>query len=161
MCRCNTITDIQFEDNEDGLPPLIPIYDLIMPNMLSYHDRSMLIRLIVDRYTFILNELYISNDTNAIDSLMIIKELYEQKSCYDFMEYLHDNINFNPPTILENEQETYNQIKSNNDISHLNWWIKKADTFIENTQFEERSNCLAMAGIVACHYGLSQNAVQY
>ena len=153
ICRCNTITDIQFEDNEDGLPPLIPVAELNMPQLVSYNDRSMIIKLIVDRYTFILNELYISTDTNAIDNLMIMKYLYEQKSVPEFMEYIQEHTNFNAPTILENDQESYNLAKDNN-LALVNWWITRADLFIQNTQFNERGDCLTMAGIAACHYAL-------
>jgi hypothetical protein len=146
-CRCNTITDIQFEDNDDNLPDLIP-YDNIVP-------RSMIVRLIVDRYVYLLNRSYVSTDQYEINTLHDYIYDYQQKYSNDFDEFILTN-EITVPDILPNELESYNIAKNKSKLALINWWTDKSTSYSDH-EYNDRHQCLTVAGIIACHYGLAFN----
>ena len=135
ICRCNTITDIVFDNTYSDLPALIPI-------------TMELIQYFVDQYAYILNKYYMGEDINIDDILNILR----YKS--DFIDYISASDNIQTPTIFDHELESYNIAKNKSNLALLNWWMNKADTYTQNYEFNERNDCLKVASLIAAHYAL-------
>lgn len=150
ICRCNTITDISFEENEDGMPALIPLYSLFY----SLPDRNETLKLVVSKYVYYLNKIYISTDINEIYYLADMNSYIRDKYKNEFMEYIEINQDFTEPPVLDTEIESLNNAKNIGYIAHLNWWMNKANTFNE---IDEKNKCIMMTEIIACHHAIIDN----
>jgi len=172
MCRCNTITDILFEENEDDLPALIPMIDedelpeLIPLNSpfnivqnIQYNivNRNEMLKIIVSKYAYYLNKVYISIDIDEIDYLVNTYSYIRNKYKNEFMEYIEINQNFTEPSVLDNEVNLLNTAKNMGYLAHLNWWMNKANTFNQIIENEEKQKCIVMTEIIACHHAIINN----
>jgi hypothetical protein len=141
ICRCNTITNHVFENNED-LPPLV-----------SIPPRELIVKVTVDTYASILDELYLSTNLDNINNLIEHKQYYEQRYNLNFNEFIVNNANFIPPLISDSEIDSLNVAENTGYFCQVNWWMNKANTY--NSAFEERTACLTMASLIACEYAIS------
>ena len=171
ICRNNTITEYIFDnDINNDLPDLVPIYnnqdqDLflrhnnellnILNNNHSLELRNDINHFIVQKYLFLLNQLYICPNFEQTLNLLKDTTYYEEHYINIFNEYNSYNQNFQEPELFDNERESMIFEKNKSKIALLHWWINKADSYNSNTEFIEKSNCLIMAGIIACRYALS------
>jgi hypothetical protein len=147
ICRCNTITDHVFENNNDNLPPIVNNYINVIP------PRELIVKVTVDTYASILDELYLSTNLDNINNLIGHKEYYEQRYNLNFNEFIVNNANFIPPLISDSEIDSLNVAENTGYFCQVNWWMNKANTY--NSGCEERSNCLTMASLIACEYAIS------
>ena len=172
MCRCNTITDILFEENDDDLPALIPIiHDDEFPELISLNSpiniipsieytivtRNEMLKMIVSRYAYYLNKVCISIDSNDIDYLVNTCSYIKNKYKNEFMEYIDVYKNFTEPDVFDHEVLSLNTAKSTGYLAHLNWWMNKANTFNQIIENEEKKKCIMMTEIIACHHAINDN----
>lgn len=135
ICRCNTITDIVFDNTYSDIPALIPI----TMEIIEYN---------VNRYAYMLNKYYIGEEIDIENMLNLLR--YKN----DFINYISANENFPVPVILEHEVESYNIAKNKSNLALLNWWMNKADTYTQNYEYNERGDCLKQVSIIAAHHAL-------
>jgi hypothetical protein len=182
ICRSNTISDYIFDNNIDNdLPPLIPIYNIdddlppLIPiessELIPTHNQIFELlnnnenleldiindinHFVVQKYLFLLNQLYIC--PNFEQTLILLRDTtyYENNYMDIFNQYNSYNQNYPEPELLDSERESMIFEKNKSKIALLHWWINKANTYNNDTEYPERYKCLKIAGIIACRYAIS------
>lgn len=161
-CRCNTITDIEYEEQDD-LPPLIP-YSVLFPSNPNNNELPILVPIVnnelstmintvkIDAYIFLLSKLYsiiIQNnmDYTLSDSYVTLITYYRQNYSNVFANYIRDNT-YAMPILTDDELNSLNISKNISSLHHVNWWIEKSSTL------ENNSECNNIIKFLACCHAL-------
>ena len=164
ICRCNTITNIIFDEIDDlpplipindetydDLPPLIPLTNLNLPLLIPVIDIefiNMLNTLYVSIYSKLLYRIYNSSNADEINNLTIFANSYKNKYQSIFENYLNKNLIIPSINLSIEENESMNNAKSIGFLPLINWWINKSNT----DDYYVQSICNQNANIIACQY---------